>query len=168
MLEVVIGNVCALGAILSDSLSGAQKTKQRMLLIQCVSQIFYIISSLVLRAYSATAQNVVAIFRNWFAARGKSGKVLTGVFIILPVVLGIAFNNRGAMGLLPVIGNLEYSVAMFAFPDGSLKLKLAFILNAILFCVFNFAVLNFVGGIGCVVITAVTLTSVLKEKKERN
>ena len=37
--------------------------------------------------------------------------------IIIGVVLGIMFNNRGVLGLLPVIGNLEYSIAIFKFID---------------------------------------------------
>ena len=33
------------------------------------------------------------------------------------VVLGVVFNNRGLAGWLPIVGNLEYSLAVFRFRD---------------------------------------------------
>jgi len=165
MLEIIVGNVCAVGAMLSDSVSGTRKTRREILLVQCVSQLFYIASSLILKGYSATVQNVVSIARNLFAAYDKKNKAIEYVLIILPVVLGIVFNNRGLLGYLPVLANLEYSVAVFAIKDKPVVLKYALIVNCILFCVFNFAILNFVSGVACIVIVITTSVSVYKEKR---
>lgn len=165
MYDVLIGNVCSVGAMLTDTVSGTRKTKKGILLVQCISQLFYIASSLVLKGYSATVQNAVAIVRNLFAVKGKTSKTVQWVLIILPVVLGIYFNNRGIIGILPVIANLEYSVCVFAFADDHVKLKYAFAINCAMFCVFNFAILNFVSGVACIVIVATTLISAVKEKK---
>ena len=165
MLNIIIGNVCAVGAMLSDSVSGTRKTQKDILLVQCISQVFYICSSLILKGYSATVQNVVAIARNLFAAYDKKNKVLEYVLIILPVVLGIVFNNRGLIGFLPVAANLEYSIAVFAFREKPTMLKYAIIVNNVMFCVFNFAILNFVSGVASIVIIITTSISIIKEKK---
>ena len=142
MLDLVLGNICSLGAMISDSFSGTRKTNRGVLLVQCISQLFYMASSFILKAYSLTAQNVVSIVRNIVAARGKTGKVWECVLILAPVALGIAVNNQGLLGYVPIIANLEYSVAMFAFDGKPTKLKYAFILNCVMYCVFNFIILN--------------------------
>lgn len=165
MNGILIGNLCSLCATLTDSVSGTRKTKNAMLLMQIVSQVFYTTASLALRAYSATVQNVVAMVRNLIAIKGKSSRATEVALVILPVVLGIWFNNRGLIGLLPVIANLEYSLAVFRLSDRPLKLKYAFIINNLLFCVFNFAVMNFVGGISMIVVSVTTVISILQERK---
>ncbi len=165
MYEVIIGNVCSVGAMVSDSISGTRKTEKEILLVQCISQLFYIASSLVLKGYSATVQNAVAIARNLVAIKGKPSRLVEIVLILTPVVLGIVFNNRGLIGYLPVVANLEYSLAVFYLPKEPKMLKYAFVLNCAMFCVFNFAILNFVSGFACIVIVATTVISVIREKR---
>ena len=56
--DVIAGNVCSIGAMISDSYSGTRKNEKGILLAQCVSQIFYAAGSIILKGYSATVQNV--------------------------------------------------------------------------------------------------------------
>jgi len=165
MIDIVLGNICSIGAMLSDSYSGTRKTKKEMLLAQSVSQIFYLASSIILKGYSAAAQNVVSIFRNIAVAYDKETKILEYIFIVLPVILGVVFNNRGLIGLLPVFANLEYVLAMVYAKNDSQKLKIAFIVNCALFSVFNFYILNVVGGIFSIVIVVTTAISVYQTDK---
>ena len=79
--------------------------------VQIVSQFFYAASSIALKGYSSTAQNVVAVFRNLAAMKKIKSKVLEWTLILAGVVLGVLFNNRGLLGWLPIIANLEYSVS---------------------------------------------------------
>jgi len=162
-LSIIIGNVSSIGAMVCDSISGTRKTKKSMLLVQCGSQFFYCASAIILKGYSAAVQNVVAVVRNLVAIRDKTSRLLEYILIILPVVLGLVFNNRGLIGLLPIIANLQYSIAVFAFRDSPRKLKLAFIINSALFIVFNFAILNFVAGVSAIVISVTTTVSLVKE-----
>ncbi len=165
LLNVIVGNAASAGAMVTDSLSGVAKTQKKILIMQTLSQVFYIASSMVLRAYSATVQNAVAVARNIVAMRGKSSKTVEFILIAAPVILGIFLNNRGVVGLLPVMANLEYSIAVFRYAAQPVKLKLAFVVCNVMYCVFNFAVLNFVGGISAVIIIITTSISVIREKK---
>ena len=79
------------------------------------------------------------------------------------------FNNRGVLGLLPVIANLEYSLAVFRFQDNEAALKAAMLLSVLMFTVFNVAILNIVGAVanfGLAVVTAIFLVKAYKRKKE--
>jgi len=80
--------------------------------------------------------------------------------VALGVILGLLFNNLGIPGLLPVIANLEYSLAVFRFRDNERALKAAFLISVGLFGIFNLFILNVVGFLtntSVVVMTAVYL-----------
>ena len=83
------------------------------------------------------------------------------------VVLGIAFNNLGVVGLLPVIANLEYSLGVFRFKDNERALKASFLINVILFTVFNGFIYNFVGVCANTVVAATTAISLWQSRPRR-
>ena len=162
--DVIAGNVCSIGAMISDSYSGTRKNEKGILLAQCVSQIFYAAGSIILKGYSATVQNVVTIFRNIYAVYGKHNKAVEWFFVLLPFVLGFVFNNRGLLGVLPVVANLQYSLTMVLSKNDPVKLRKSLVVVCVMFTVFNFAILNFVSGFACIFTGIVTVTSLVKEK----
>ena len=96
--------------------------------------------------------------------KNVKSKALEWGLVLAGVVLGIAFNNRGLLGLLPVIANLEYSISVFRFKDNEKALKLAFILNMVLYAVFSLAIMNYVGAVSCTVIAVTTAVSLIRAK----
>jgi len=164
MLALVIGNLCSLLAMITDSISSTRKTAKGVLMVQNISQLIYCIGSIVLRGYSAAVQNAVSFFRNLAAMREKQSKWLEYTLIVMGVVLGIAFNNRGVGGLLPVIGNLQYSIAVFRFQDNERALKISFSIAVFTFVVFNAVLLNIVGVISNTVVLISTIVYLCKKK----
>lgn len=163
---IIIGNLFSLCAMISDSISGTRKKHSEIMAVQIVSQFFYGASSIVLKGYSSTAQNAVAVFRNFAAMKNVKSKVLEWVLILAGVVLGIVFNNRGLLGWLPIIANLEYSIAVFKLKDNEKALKLAFIINMVMFAAFSLVIMNYVGTLSCTVIAVTTAVSLIRTKKE--
>ena len=165
--EIIVGNVCSLCAMITDSISGTRKKHSQILGVQMISQLFYGAGSIILKGYSSTAQNVVAILRNLAAIKNVKSKVVEWVLISLSVILGIVFNNRGLLGWLPIVANLEYSIAMFRFKDNEKSLKISFIVNMLMYSAFDFIILNFVGGASCIVVAITTAISLLRRGKEK-
>lgn len=165
---VIIGNLFSLCAMVSDSVSGTRKKHSEIMAVQIVSQFFYAASSIALKGYSSTAQNVVAVFRNLAAMKNVKSKVLEWALILAGVALGIAFNNRGLLGWLPIIANLEYSISVFRLKDNEKALKLAFIVNMIMYAVFSVVIMNYVGAVSCTVIAVTTALSLLRMNKGAN
>lgn len=81
-------------------------------------------------------------------------------------MLWIVFNNRGLLGWLPIIANLEYSIAVFKLRDNEKLLKITFIINMIMYAVFSAVIMNYVGVLSCVVIAVTTAVSLLRAEKE--
>ncbi|MBE6007910.1 MAG: YgjV family protein [Lachnospiraceae bacterium] len=165
MESLIMGNLCSLAAMITDSISSSRKTAKGVLFVQTISQLFYLIGSVMLKGYSAAVQNAVSIFRNIAAIKEVDSRIVEWTFIIAGVVLGVVFNNRGALGWLPIIGNLEYSIAVFRFKDNEWALKFAFLITVILFTIFNVVILNFVGVVSNIIVVVATSIFLIKTKK---
>ncbi|MBR5986865.1 MAG: YgjV family protein [Clostridia bacterium] len=169
--EVIIGNVCSIGAMVTDSVSGTRKKTSEILAVQIISQVFYSAGSIILKGYSSTAQSLVAILRNLAAMKGVRRKAAEWILILLGVVLGVCWNNRGLLGWLPIIANLEYSIAVFRLRENEQGLKFCFLINMLMYSVFSFAIMNYVGAAAnlfAAVTTAVSLIRGIKQNKAEN
>ena len=111
MFEIIIGNLSSLLGMSLDSYSSTKKTKKEILFFQNISLFVYGTGSIFLKGYSASAQNFVGILRNIVATKENNSEFLKWFLVALGVALGLIFNNRGLIGLLPIIANLEYSIA---------------------------------------------------------
>lgn len=161
--EVIAGNICSLCAMVTDSISGTRRKHSQIMAFQIISQVFYAAGSIILKGYSSTVQNLVAILRNLAAIRNIRSKAAEWTLILLGVVLGIVFNNRGLIGWLPIIANLEYSVAIFRFRDSVSRLKYSLILNVVMYGVFNVLIMNYIGAAANAVVIVTTSASLIKE-----
>lgn len=166
--ELIVGNVCSLCAMVTDSISGTRKKNSQILAIQCLSQIFYGVGSIILKGYSSTAQNVVAILRNLAAMKQIKSRVVEWTLVAMGVVLGVLFNNRGLLGWLPIVANLEYSIAIFQFKNNERHLKLAFIINLLMYSVFSCVIQNYVGIVSNLVVAATTIVSLIRESRQNS
>lgn len=162
---LLLGNLCVLLAMGANAISSTRKTTKGILWMQNVSQLMYCGSAFFLKGYSAAVQNVVSIIRNLVAIKKISSKAVEWTLVVLGVVLGIAFNNRSWIGLLPVIGNLQYTLVIFRYKDNERAIKFSFLLSVVAFLIFNVAIYNFVGVIGDTVTIITTATVLLKGEK---
>ena len=165
-LSIILGNVCSIFATAADSISSTRKTTKDMLLVQSLGQLAYGIGAIILKGYSGAVQNFVSILRNFVAIKRIESKILEWVFLALGVVLGIAFNNIGFMGLLPIIANLQYTYCVFRFKDNERALKISFLVTVILFTAFNFAIWNIVGGVANSIVFVTAGIALLKDIKK--
>ena len=162
--NIILGNICSLLAMGSDSLSSAQPTTKRVLWMQNLSQSIYCIGAILLRGYSAAVQNAVSILRNLVAIKGISQKWMEWGLTLLGVALGVVLNNLGWIGLLPVIANLQYTIVIFRFRGNEKILKTSFFVNSLMFAVFNGAIWSIVGIVTNLVVAASTAISLIKSK----
>ena len=165
-INLIIGNVCSILAMATDSISSTRKTTKGVLLVQSLSQLIYFIGTVVLKGYSGAVQNAVSILRNFVAIREIHNKYVEWILAGLGVVLGLAFNNLGFMGLLPVIANFQYTIAIFRFQDNERALKISFAIAIGLFAVFNIAIYNVVGMLSNSVVFITTVAVLLKPNKD--
>lgn len=162
-ISVILGNVCSLLAMVTDSISATRKTVKGVLLVQSGSQLFYFTGTILLKGYSGAVQNAVSIIRNLVAIGKIHSAVVEWTLVILGVALGLGFNNLGWIGYLPVVANLQYTLAVFRFKDNERALKISFAICIGLFALFNFAIYNFVGAVSNLVVMISTVIFLFKK-----
>ena len=164
MLYIILGNICSLLAMITDSISSTRKTAKGVLMVQNLSQLSYCASSVLLKGYSGAVQNLVCIVRNMVAIKQINSKFVEWFLVVLGVVLGICFNNLGLVGWLPIVANLEYTLAIFKFKDNDRALKISFAICVAMFIVFNLFILNFVGAVSNLVVMITSIIMLVKQK----
>ena len=166
MGPILIGNACSVFALISDSVSATRRTTRAMLLFQSLGQFFYCLAGAVLKGYSAVVQNAVSIVRNLLVIRYHNvHRAVQWGLVGLAVALGFVLNNRGVLGLLPIVGNFQYSVAVFRFPDNERALKSSFLVMVLLYGIFNVVLLNLVGAASNLVVSVATIASLWAGRK---
>ena len=167
MLPIIIGNLFSLLAMAADAVGSSRKSVRGVLAMQTLGQAFFAVSAIALKGYSAAVQNIVSIVRLLFTLSEKRRRYLEALLIALGVALGLYFNNRAWVGLLPVVGNFEYALTVFLTKDNERALKKAFLVKCVLFSVFNVYIYNVVGVISNIVVIVMTATFLIREKKEK-
>ena len=166
-IPVIIGNLCSLLAMGTDALSSTLKTTKGMLWMQNLSQLFYGIGTFALGGYSGVVQNAVSLLRNLVAIKNIKSPVVEWILLGLGVVFGLIFNNLGLIGLLPVVANLEYTLAVFRFRDNERALKYAFLIASVMFSAFNLAILSYVGFATNLFVAITTVVALIKGRKNK-
>ena len=168
-LGLIVGNLCSILAMITDSISATRKTPKGVLMVQNLSQLFYVIGAIALKGYSSAVQNVVSVLRNLAAIRKIESKALEWTLVAMGVVLGILFNNLGLVGYLPVIANLQYTLVVFRCGENERALKISFMVAVTLFGIFNGFIYNFVGvGTNAFVLITGIIALTRKPKQEEN
>lgn len=167
IVSIILGNICSLLAMGTDALSTSRKSINKMLWVQNASQLFYGIGSVVLKGYSGAVQNAVCIIRNLLVIKGLKSKIVEWLLVVLGVVFGLYCNNLGFMGLLPIIANLQYTLAIFHFQNNERALKISFMISAFLFTFFSLAIWNFVGVCTNLVVAISTIVFLAKDKSSK-
>jgi len=166
MNGLIMGNVFSLLGMGADVISASQKNAKGVLWLQTLGQILYTISCVCLKGYSAVVQHAVSVARNLVAIRGVQSKTVEWGFVGVAFVLGAVFNNRGAIGWLPVIANFVYSIAVFRFKENGDALKKSLLLTLALYAMFNLSIQNYVGVVSNAVVFFSTLMFLLKDTKK--
>lgn len=160
--SIIIGNICSLLAMGTDSVSATQKSATRVLLVQSLSQLIYCTGAVFLKGYSAAVQNAVNIVRNFVAIKKMDSKAVQWLLVIVGAILGVYFNNLGWVGLVPVIANLQYTIVIFRFQHNDKALKISFLISALMFTGFSLVIYNFVGVFTNFVVAVTTMISLFK------
>jgi len=167
-ISLLLGNGCSLLATLSNMFASTRPTARGVLLVQSVGQVFYFLCALFLKAPSGAVQNAVSIVRNLVAmGKKKSSKWVEWTLVVAGVVLGVVFNNRGLAGWLPIVGNLEYSLAVFRYRDNQRMLKAALVVSLLIFIVFNVIIGNVVGTVADSVVVVTTVAELWRTREKK-
>ncbi len=162
MTNIVIGNIISFIAAVFLAVSCVVKDRKQIFVLQFLNCAVLAVASYFFGAYAAISTLSLCCIRNIFIMRDKySVKVMT-IIVILVIAAGLLTNNRGTIGLLPVIATVEYTICCHFITDVA-KTRLSILVNEVIWVVYSFLIMDFSTAVTDVIVIIVDIYA-LKRK----
>lgn len=136
-----------------------------MILWQAINAIFYGLSNLFLGAYSAVVTNILTLFRNTLQVRNKLDRNFTIIICFLMAIVGVIFNNRTWLGLLPIFASVSYTICVYVLKSAQ-QMRIALVVNLFQWMIIDFLVKSYPMFIMDIIIIIITIINIVRHKKE--
>ncbi len=164
-LTMLIANGLTLLAQLVNLYAASRKSKNDILLWQCIFMVLIGITSFLLKGYSAVVTDVLGIIRNLIIIRRIENRTVDIVQMILCIVLGIYFNNNGFIGYLPIVATISQSLLLLNRNVRTDHVQLVCAFSSICWSVFNLGIGSYVGAVFNALAAVSYLATMFRERK---
>lgn len=137
------------------------KDPKKVYVMQVTENLILVASSLCFGSWSGISTLLVSTVRNILLVKGRFDKRMMYLFIVLVTGCGLAVNNKGLIGVLPVLATVILTVCNY-YAREILAIKWSLFVNIVLWAVYFFAILDVISGITQIVIAAVTIASIIQ------
>ena len=166
-ISIILGNIISGIGMLTLFISTLLQDKSRIIGLQAINHALSVIGGILLKGYSGVVQDAIALIRNVVVLREKQTKFLKILFVGLGLVLGILFNNRGWIGLLPIIGATEYAIVIVNEKTTERTIKKAIIVSTILWGIYSIFIYNFVNVVANLVTMISGILYLVRNKNQK-
>lgn len=160
---LIIGNTLSLLSAICIAISVIKKNKNDLIWWQILDVIFCILSNIALSTYAALTTNSVALVRNVLAYKNKLTPNRTFVLFALCIVAGLWANNRGIIGLCPIIASTSYTIFMYVTQNEQ-QMRWALISNLLLWFIHDLYVQAYPSALTDIALSIWTLIQIYKNK----
>ena len=165
MNRIVLGNLISFLASMALTAGCLMKNTKKVYIMQVTENLILVASSVCFGSWSGISTLLVSTVRNVLLVKGRFDKRMMYLFIVLVTVCGIMVNNKGLIGLLPVLATVILTVCNY-YAREILAIKWSLLVNIVLWAVYFFAIRDVISGITQVMIAAVTLVSIVQLRLE--
>jgi len=165
MIILFIGNAIALLASLVMVYSGFLKEKKKILFVQTIQIGLFILSNIVLGGITGVINNLLNAIQNILCYKDKLGLREKIIITILSIILSIAFNNMGLIGLLPLISTVLY-IWLMNIKD-VIKFKILIISTIAMWLIYNIAIQSYITTIFNFATITANCISIYQLKRKR-
>ena len=167
MNTLILGNLISLGASVCLAASCCAGKKSTAYRLQAAESGVLCGSYLVFNAWAGLITQALSVLRNLLVVRGKFSARWMVLFTALAVVLGVAVNDRGLIGLLPVVATVQLTLCNH-FCRTIRQVKVSFLVNAFQWLAFSFCIGDYVNTCTQVVVMALCVVSLVRlSRKEK-
>lgn len=122
----VVGQILSIIGMALTIVSFQMKTRKQIIVMQTAGSVFFLLSYLLLESWSAVYLNVVFLFRNVVFYFGKDKKWSQHkawlVGLLCAVVIAGSIGFRSWLDVLPIIGSVFGTIAMYMKSENMLRL----------------------------------------------
>ena len=141
-LNIVIGNIISLVAGIFIILSMWVNDEKKAYFYQFLNAFILMFSSVFFFSWTGVTTMAIAASRNMMVYKDRLTRNWTIFFIVISIVLGLAVNTMGFVGLLPIIAIVQITLCNF-YLKTIRTIKTGFIINSAIYVVYFLAILDF-------------------------
>ena len=157
--HLILANMISVGAAVFTVLSSLSSGREKIYGYQVLQCLTMALASVFFYSFSGVTTFLLCALRNYYAAHDQLTRKRLVILILMIMVLGLIANNRGLLGLLPVVTTLIYSLLSYVVRT-DLHIKGNVILNLTLWAIYDFFILDMVSLVvdaGSVLVTGYAL-----------
>lgn len=164
--NIVVGNLISLFAGIFVILSLWVNDDKKAYKYQILNAFILIFASVFFDSYVGIVVMAIVTIRLYMVYKDKFTIHWAIFFAIISVVIGLAVNNLGVVGLIPVIATLQITICNYICKD--IKwIKLSFIINESFYAIYFWCVFDFTSVIIQFVTVSVGCISYIKLVRQR-
>ena len=156
MSNTFLGNLISFAAACFTIASAWSGDRKRIYLYQAVQCLLLSVANIFFFSVSGVTTYIICSLRNILLAYDRFTSRLCVVFVACVCIIGLSVNNRGIVGLLPVITTVLYTVVCFCAKRRT-AIKLNIIANLSLWAVYDILISDYVS---CAVDTGSSIVAV--------
>lgn len=140
-INLVIGNIISLIAGIFIILSMWVNDEKKAYFYQFLNAFILMISSVFFFSWTGVTTMAIAASRNLMVYYDRLTIRWTAFFIVISVVIGLAVNTLGFVGLLPIIAIIQITLCNYYLKTIK-SIKTSFIVNSLIYIVYFLAILD--------------------------
>ena len=165
MSNILIGNIISFAAAIFLAVSCVVKSRKQIFILQFMNCAVLAVASYFFGSSAAITTLALCCIRNIFIMKDKFSVPVMTVILILVIACGILTNNRGIIGLLPVIATVEYTICCHYITDVD-KTRISILVNEAIWIIYSFLVLDFSTAITDIIVVTVDIAAITKTAKQ--
>jgi len=163
-LRLIIGNLISFSSSLFLIASCIIRDPKKVFVLQTLENIVLSVSSFVLGSYAGISTLLIAAVKNALVAAGKFTFGLMIAFCVVLTVVGLWINNRGLIGLIPIVATVSLTVCNYYTKD-ILAIKWSLLANIAMWSVYGFLIYDFALGTMQIITGIITFISIRRTEK---
>ena len=161
---IIAGNLLSFAAACFTAAASWSRDHRRIYLFQAAQCLLLAAANIFFASMSGTITFLFCAIRNCLIARHRFTGKLCAVFLVLLLVLGLAGNNRGIVGLLPVAATALYTAGCY-YAVKIRTIKINMIVNLVLFAIYDVFILDLVSAVVDAVSAVLAAVSLLRPEE---
>ncbi len=139
--KLIIGNLFSLVAAVFTCLSCISKSHRAVFFYQTLECLTLAIAQLIFFQISSSIMLLLGAMRNSTVSRGKYTRWVMLLFVVLTIVLGITLNTGGALGYIPILTTIIYTISTF-YAKTFVSLRISILINLSLWLFYSVLILD--------------------------
>jgi|GEM_PF-3069615 len=160
-INLIIGNILTLIAAIYTARSSWAKDVWHIYFYQVVQCLLIAVASIFFNSYAGIITLLVCAFRNYLLAINRFDKKWMIISIILMLIPGIYFNNRGYIGFIVIGANLIYTIGTY-LAKKELTIKINIAIDLVMWLIYEVLIYDLSSFVADFIALIVTIISIWK------